>query len=442
MDNIELLKFNPWWERKNAIGEDKHIKEFETKKIKYYPNFSNAKKGIYIIRGPRQVGKTTFLKLNIKNSIDNYDPRSILYFSFDLVKDRGQAYDVIRNYLERFAPAPPRKFFLDEITGIKEWPNIIKLLVDRGDISNQDTVFISGSNALDLWHGSEMLPGRGIEGNEYYFLPCSFRTYTKLFQVDLPGISLLKYDKDFLKAHLTKLLTLNKLFFNYLETGGFMSVINEGVNELMLERYIRWIEGDIIKINRSPILAKEILGAILRKKCSQFSFEAIKKETKIGSHNTVIDYSEMLDELLITKHIEKVTIDPFEILHRKEKKAYLRDPLLFKICESWTKSNFEESCKVESVVFEHLYRLTDVYFYNDGKKEVDFVLKTNNKIIGVEVKWQNTISSFDYLKLKRFDSGFLLTRDKFEINDNIIVCPVSLFLATLDVGEFVKRRFF
>ncbi len=442
MEIAELIRFNPWWEKKGAIEEDRHIREFEAKRIKYHPNFPNEKKGVYIIRGPRQVGKTTLLKLLIKASLPHCDSRSIFYFSFDLVKEKESAYDVLKGYLERFAPAPPRKFFLDEITGVREWPSVIKLLIDRGDISSQDTVFVSGSNALDLWYGAEALPGRGVEGKEYYFLPCSFRTYAQLFGVELPEISLNKVDHYLLKEHLPKLVTLNKLFFGYLDSGGFMPAINEGATDITLERYIRWIEGDIVKANRNPTLARELLGAIIRKRCSQFSFDGIKKETKIGSHNTVIDYLTMMDELLITKIIEKASVRPFEVLHRKEKKGYLRDPLLFKICERWTGFSLEESCKVESTIFEHLYRLNDVYFYNDGKREVDFLMKSGRGTIGIEVKWQSTISSSDYLKLNRFDKGFLLTKDTLEIKDNIIICPVSLFLAMLNVGEFIKRRFF
>jgi len=286
-----------------------------------------------------------------------------------------------------------------------------------------------------------MLPGRGVEGKEHYFLPCSFRTYCSLFGMHLPKIRLNNFNQEILEKNFIKLISLNKLLSRYLETGGFMSAINGGVSEVILERYMRWIEGDIIKAGRNPVLAREVLGAVIRKKCSQFPFDAIRKETRIGSHNTVIDYLEMLDELLLTKVVEKTTISPMEVLRRKEKKCYLRDPLLLKISEKWSNATYDDGCKTESIVFEHLNRLTDVYFYNDGKREVDFVFTLGKETVGVEVKWQNNISSSDYLKLNRFDRGLLLTKETFERHGNTLLCPVSLFLGALDVGEFIKRRF-
>ncbi len=441
MEHAELIRFNPWWEAKEAIEEDKHVREFEAKKIKYYPQFS-IEGGTYAIRGPRQVGKTTLMKLMIRELLKKRESKSVFYYSFDMVKAKEQAYEVIETYLEELASDGKKTILLDEITGIGEWQSLIKILLDRGDIKKEDALIVSGSSALDLWKGAETLPGRGIEGKEYFFLPASFKTYCELLGKKLPSINLKKIDTKVLKEELTKTVSLNRLLHNYLNTGGFLSTINEGVTEILLERYMRWIEGDIIKAERNPTTAKEILAAIIRKKCSQLSFDSIRKETSVSSHNTVIDYAEMLEELLVLNLVEKASLNPFKVQHKKEKKLYFRDPLLIKIGEKWATASMDIACKVESVVAEHLNRLTKANFFNDGKREVDFVFRLNKKTIGVEVKWQKNISAGDYLKLNKFDTGFLLTKETFDVKGNIYIMPVSLFLAMLPVREFVKRKFF
>lgn len=50
-----------------------HIRKFEKSRFKYLPSFMNEfgsyKNGVYLIKGPRQIGKTTILKLIIRNLI-------------------------------------------------------------------------------------------------------------------------------------------------------------------------------------------------------------------------------------------------------------------------------------------------------------------------------------------------------------------------------------
>jgi hypothetical protein len=73
MDFSYVYSQNPWWEDKELIYIDMHVKKFEKSKFKHIPNFmdelKNYKNGIYIIKGPRQIGKTTILKLLIKDLI-------------------------------------------------------------------------------------------------------------------------------------------------------------------------------------------------------------------------------------------------------------------------------------------------------------------------------------------------------------------------------------
>jgi hypothetical protein len=69
---IEILRRqNPWWAETAAINEDPHLAEYEQAVVKWEPPHLHALKLdrdlIYILLGPRQVGKTTFFKLLIRH---------------------------------------------------------------------------------------------------------------------------------------------------------------------------------------------------------------------------------------------------------------------------------------------------------------------------------------------------------------------------------------
>lgn len=440
MAYTDLLSFNPWWEKKEAIESDPDIEKFRKEKIKYFPEF-DIKNGIYVIRGPRQVGKTTLVKLKIKELLEKNEPKNIFFYSFELSRKPEDIHNKIMEYLETVAQKGKKYMFLDETTTIPEWSRAVKLLVDKGDIGTDDCVLVTGSSSIDLRKGAERLPGRGIEGKEFFYLPCSFRCYLKLKGIEIPSKNILN-QKEFYKSakkNIAKIITLNKEFFNYLSDGGFLYSINHGKDELTLEKYARWLEGDFVKWGKNPLVVKEILQAIIKKKCSQFSYHSIAKESSVSSHNTIIDYLDMLDEELFLKTINK-TLLPFKIERKKEKKAFFMDPLLIAVAERWADQRLPEACKVEQTVQNHITRIGSVYFYNDGKKEIDCVVKLKSKAVGIEVKWSDNIKSSDIYGVRKTDIPYILSKETLKIDGNVPVIPVSLFLAMLNTGEIIKRN--
>jgi predicted AAA+ superfamily ATPase len=70
--------------------------------------------------------------------------------------------------------------------------------------------------------------------------------------------------------------------------------------------------------------------------------------------------------------------------------------------------------------------------HSGGKKEVDFVLKENgNKLLGIELKYQNRINSSDYRGLTAFERGILISKNKFDLSEKYATVPASLFLLLL-----------
>ncbi|MHC1599482.1 MAG: ATP-binding protein, partial [Candidatus Methanospirareceae archaeon] len=166
-----IPKHNLWWRDPSEIFNDEKIKEFEAAtiqwkpRIRYYINFDKDK--IYTLRGPRQVGKTTLIKLMIKDLLTGgEDSKSIFYYSCDLVTNEKELFEVINEYLDwALTFRLDRKYiFLDEISSVKDWEKGLKYLVDAGILKNT-SVILTGSHSIDIKHSIERLPGRRGEGD-------------------------------------------------------------------------------------------------------------------------------------------------------------------------------------------------------------------------------------------------------------------------------------
>lgn len=187
MDRM-IPKHNPWWRDPSEISNDEKIKEFEAATIQWNPRIKYSikfdKDKIYTLRGPRQVGKTTLIKLLIKDLLtEGKDPKSIFYYSCDLVANEKELFEVINEYLDwAMTFRLDRKYiFLDEISSVKNWEKGLKYLVDAGILKNT-SVILTGSHSIDIKHSIERLPGRRGEGDEpldKILLPMKFAEFAE-----------------------------------------------------------------------------------------------------------------------------------------------------------------------------------------------------------------------------------------------------------------------
>ena len=184
--NLEDIHFqNPWWDLKENIENDRHIKIFNQCSFQYLPPLYNSsdleKSGIYTLRGPRQSGKTTTMKLLIKKLLDKgKDPSNILYLTLDNIKDKEELIETLKNWflLRQKAKADRLFVFLDEISFIDNWQIALKYLSDINLLS-ESFVLLSGSSAYDIKKSSERLPGRRGMGDDFIQLPVSFKEYVQ-----------------------------------------------------------------------------------------------------------------------------------------------------------------------------------------------------------------------------------------------------------------------
>ncbi|MFA4702199.1 ATP-binding protein [Pyrococcus kukulkanii] len=418
IEELAVLQ-NPWWKDKGAIYEDEKVKFAISKDLKiiFDPLTENA-----IIIGPRQVGKTTYMKLAIMQLISRgVDPRNILYFSCDLLKDYREIVELITWFLRR---TKGHAFvFLDEVTFLNDWERAIKFLLDS-PLSLRMTLQVTGSTSAGLKR--ESFPGRNIRIVE--FLPLSFSDVVDLLYPELREIPLPHPNpatsKDFyenaeeLYPYFDELM---RAFEVYLEVGGYPgSIKGKNLKDAVRESIFL----DVLKLGRSERIALSIILGLLRRYGDRITLNSLAKELEIGSHVTIRDYLELFEELMIGRNYFQVRPENFTPLFRKERKFYFIDPLVVSSLSEMFGIAIPTSKIVEGIVGEHLSRAYPTY-YLVARKEVDFV----TKYFGVEVKWQSTVTPSDFPRVPIREKILLSKHDlAFHEPRNIAVIPLPLFL--------------
>lgn len=451
---VELSLLNPWWKGKKYIQEDKHINEFEEKKYKWVPKLLNEleiiSNNVFTLRGPRQVGKTTFMKLLIKKLLEkDIDEKSIFFWNCDELIDFRELSDILRMYLEFSKINHIRKkyIFLDEISRIKNWQMSIKSLEDSGELKDC-FVFLTGSHTLDIKYGIERLPGRtGKAGKDLLLLPLTFSDYVELLKPEIYR-KINKIKKLTLKEVNNKINSVRifnpelKILFNqYLITGGFPLVINEfftnkKIPEYIYELYLRWVIGDIVKWKKQEKILMQLMNSVIEKQASAISWDSLSKESEIKSHKTVSSYIEDLENMFILIVLYFLEINKKIPDYNKNKKIHFSDPFIYHVFNRkiFFKENEIGPSLIESIVISNLSRLTyeDSFpnaYYWKNKREVDCLLKIKNEVFPFEIKYQNRINKEDYKGLYHFNKGILVTKDILNLGEKYSAIPAHLMLS-------------
>lgn len=180
------LARTPWWARpRDWIRDDPDLRGARESSFEYTAGALRdlVSGGLYLLRGPRRVGKSVEVKKTIRRLIDSgEDPRRILHVAADnlsapdLRKMADASIAVTRT-------EGPRFWFLDEITAIADgWPAEIKWLRDNDPRFSADTVVLTGSSATGLDEAVKALAGRrgGAEDSDRVLLPMPFRDFLRL----------------------------------------------------------------------------------------------------------------------------------------------------------------------------------------------------------------------------------------------------------------------
>lgn len=219
MDVKRVVLQNPWWESAEKIRDDEKVKEAtaRSRKIEYFFPEENL-----LILGPRQVGKTTFLKLFAKRLIDSgVNPRGVVYFSCETTKHYDEIVEVVE-FMDSMIEG--KNFLFDEITFVEDWQRAVKFLLDS-PLGRDKIFYITGSSSINI--KKETFPGRPIKTRE--FLPLSFGEFCRVFgsqnlkNTIKAEVKILSPQEVFQKAreYIFHFSEVDNLFQAYIKCGGF-----------------------------------------------------------------------------------------------------------------------------------------------------------------------------------------------------------------------------
>ncbi len=450
LDNSELQLHNPWWESKHLILEDKKLQELSNLRFKYYhpliKSFPLNQDAVLTLRGPRRIGKTTLLKLIIKNLLLNvqFAKEQLFFYPCDLVRDYQELYQTLKEYLDatRATSSGRRYIFLDEVSFVPEWQRAIKSLSDS-NLTQNATFLITGSNIIDLQVSSERLPGRRGEifSPDINFYPLSFKDFILLIDP--------KLSTEINHVSTRNLAKITAVFKNYLITGGFPQIINEFqefgfIKAASYEAITGWVAGDLHKAGKSTAIAIEIIKNIEKHQSNPVSYYQLAKESGVSSHATVQEYLETLERMFIIITCPYYSLDQKRTDVKKNKKIYFADPFircsLLSEARGFLSEAFDYSQKViystknlpavwEEAAVYHLKREGDSLYYGKYQKhEIDFVSFKKDKMRLFEVKYQNTV------KVEPYWYGLpqltVLTKSDLSLHGEITQIPLPHFLAS------------
>ncbi|MFH1727496.1 MAG: ATP-binding protein [Pseudomonadota bacterium] len=379
--DFEIIKNqNEWWENDLWTENDQHLLSIKDKPYTYIrPEIDTIKKldnSINIIRGPRQVGKTTYLKLLIKKILllKLLKPQDLIYLSCETIADYKELESTLFPWLKKKTNIPA-VLMLDEISFVKEWPRTILSFANQGLLKNQ-TIFITGSNARDLKESTERLPGRRNKGKDTVLYPFSFKELASL--------------KCF------ETLSSEQLFETYLKIGGFPHAVKDFVeygfvSDATYDIYKNWIIGDASRYALLEPILKQILFRVFETLSSRVSFAGLIENTSVKSHETAFNYLEHMEDSFISKILYCYDINKNIPNLSKAKKIYFIDPLIYYMAYSWKAGtrniyNWVENKLIdpifkgkmfEATVISNFIRTNDtLYFWysTKTKKEADILI--------------------------------------------------------------------
>ena len=163
----DLREQNPWWKGQRVAGLPQFRRTaFQTVLTRLQAGLAPA----VVLRGPRQIGKTTLLLQVVDALLDaGIAPQRILRVQFDEVPwlrelkepildlSRWFAQEVLRqSFNEAALVGVPAFLLFDEVQNLTDWATQLKHLVDIHPVR----VLVTGSSALRIEEGRDSLAGR------------------------------------------------------------------------------------------------------------------------------------------------------------------------------------------------------------------------------------------------------------------------------------------
>lgn len=398
---------------------------------------------IIIIKGARQVGKTTLLK-HLQKELETENKRTV-FFAVDQEIDNPIFSNnklFLRFIQDQYQPSKKDNLyvFLDEFQYLEQAGLFLKTIFDQSKESIQ--LIVSGSSSLEISKNSEYLTGRKVD---FYLPRLSFLEYlqnkssnTYDFTWDCWESDLAEL-KDFYQVYQQDIETH---FLEYIYWGGYPEVTTTQSNEkrhTILKEIIRtYIQKDVAGFQKiENITGFNNLVKLLSRQVGNLVNKSELSSTLNLDYKTVVRYLEILQGTFIF-----TLVSPFVTNLRKElskmPKVFAEDLGMvnaFYQPQPITDLQFVSGDIAENFAYNQLSQVFDpewIHFYRTASgSEVDFVIHHGDEILPIEVKFRNNTSKppvalRNFAREHGIKKTITLTKQDFEFVDNHLLVPLPL----------------
>jgi uncharacterized protein len=478
LSDEQIRAQNPWWSERGWPVDDRQLAQLAGQPVRLPAELVAAidltSAGIHILRGPRQVGKTTDLKLLVERALaEGHDARSIVYLTLDLIE--GEHHAELAETVTRakaLARHPGSSIvLLDEVTGVSRWQTAVKALWDDGTIGD-DVIVCTGSSATDLQKGAaERLPGRRGVGRDYLVLPQTFAAFARAINDSIPpspGLKIADMRTPDGETALSEIRfhasALKDALSLYLKFGGLPAAVAEAATGAVdpSEQVKRVLYDSLVKeVQRrgaSIPAAHALLERVLRSLGSRTDWSRMAREMDVPlgkrrgatSHHTLRDYIELLAGayFLFILYFWRAGSQTNSLSNQK--KVFFADPLLHTIALDLVPGLATDvPALIENAVGLALYRgyephkrLSESFVSPDRLHvwrtaragEVDFVAGPRRELDVVEVKYQRQIDLRGAGGVAKAHPGrpaVIATQDDLRFADDYTLLPAHMLLWAL-----------
>jgi uncharacterized protein len=482
LSDTQIARFNPWWTDLGWEADDLHLRRLEASPVRLaapqVEEIDLDAPAVHVLRGPRQAGKSTDLKLLVRRALRaGTESRRIVYLSLDLLEDQPPAalVESVNRALEMARGSEePRLILLDEVTAAARWQTAVKALWDEGRI-DRDTVVCTGSSAADLAEGSaERLPGRRGAGRDLLVLPQDFASFSRAVDGTIPsgpGLSVAEIlsaeGRELLSEARIHLPALQRALERYLLFGGLPAAVAEaaaGRPEPSEEtQRVLWdsLVKEVQRRGASIPAAQALLERVMRSLGSKLSWSKMAREMVVplgrprrratghGDPRTVQSYVELLanNYFALVVYFWKQDSGSGDVA--KDKKVYFGDPLLQTITANRVGLARDRHAEVENALALALYRRYEprersaenmvapealhVWGTRRGG-EIDFVCGPRGQVDAVEVADWAALDRRKATAPARALPGrpsLVASRDELDFGKSANVVPAALLLWSL-----------
>ena len=304
---------NPWWEDRNVPG----IADMPERS--FFPRLWGAMSAQsdkpVVLAGPRGVGKTVMVMQAIAKLLhDGVGPRHLCYVSFDRPLLAGLDLVHLPELLRgSFGVDGPLYLFLDEIAYLPGWEDQLSAMLDADPM-------------LHVVALSPLAPAENASARlDVLFLPpFTFAEYLQQLGIDPKSALPETPEGNRFRQDLPEgLETLNRLFLDYVQGGGFYEEGGEsGAIEHSLHSDLPGLHGiaSVSDLHRLFLILAYNTG-------SEFSIETLATELGLAK-NTLRRYLEYLESTWLVRRLHRVDQDAKPFQRAVAFKVHLTHPAL------------------------------------------------------------------------------------------------------------------